>query len=229
MHTGHIPRKLRFLPTLLLLPILISCGDRAVQQGNALLETGDFLAARAVFEKIVRRRPMRFDAHFGLGMTFCAEAIYKTDLGLAKPEDWYPAIYSMTVAMHLSDNREVRQTLGILHFNLGACYKDAGNKDAAIERLEQAVSYDSTLVKAFNVLGALYHERGDWDLARRCYRAAVALEPDYSLAHFNLGVLAWAYGDYEAALESFARAASIEPDNPVFSEWRDKARKRAGG
>lgn len=208
---------------------LSSCANRTVDRGYKLLETGNFLAARALFEQIVRRKPFQYEAHFGLGMTFCAEAIYKSDLGLAKPDDWYPAIYSMTVAMHLSDNQQVRQTLGILHFNLGACYKDAGNKGAAIDRLEQALSYDSTLLKAYNLLGALYHERGDWASAQRCYSAAIEIDPDYSLAHFNLGALAWARGDFPAALGSFEKAAALEPANTAFAQWCDKARRRAGG
>ena len=31
----------------------------------------------------------------------------------------------------------------------------------AIQRISQAVAYDSTLLKADNLLGALYHEQGD--------------------------------------------------------------------
>jgi Flp pilus assembly protein TadD len=192
------------------------------------MERGDFLGAQRLYALVLEHRPRDFTAHYGMGMARCAEAINRTELGLASPEDWYPAIYHMTIAAGIDSQPRALSTLAILHYNLGASYRRSGETDAAIARLEQAVAYDSTLLKATNLLGAMCHERGDFVKAARCYRRALAAHPDYPLAHFNLGALAWARGDFDAAKKRFERAASLAPGNGHFRQWLEKARKRTG-
>jgi tetratricopeptide (TPR) repeat protein len=203
------------------------CRDNRLNTAKALLEGGDFLAARGLYERCVEKSPRDFAAHYGCGMTWCAEAMYKTEIGLAVPDDWYPAIYQMTIALHIEPLPVARQTLAVLHFNLGSCYRKTGNTDDAVQRIRQAVSYDSTFFKAWNLLGALYHERGDLDMAENCYRRTVILKPDYAMAHFNLGALSWARGDYAPATRYFQDAVTLEPGNAYFAGWLAKARAAA--
>jgi tetratricopeptide (TPR) repeat protein len=206
----------------------VFCSDEQLAKANGLLESGDFLGARKIYSRMIDTRPQDFAAQYGVAMSFCAEAIYKTELGLAGPQDWYPAIYHMTVASHLDDNAQVRRTLGILHFNLGLCYKKDGDREAAIGRIQRAVSYDSTLLKAYNLLGALYHEQGDYTRAEQCYRRTIILKPDYAMAHFNLGALAWAQQDLAGAEKHFLDAVALEPESDYFQSWLDKARSALG-
>ena len=209
--------------------IVLHCGDGRLKSAKALLESGDFLAARAIYDRLATANPNDFAAHYGLGMTWCAEAIYKTEIGLADPDDWYPAVYQMTVASHLQSNAQVRRTLAILHFNLGACYKEMGEPQEAIRRIQDAVSYDSTLLKGYNLLGALYQDQGQFDNAENCYRRTLTLKPDYPMAHFNLGALSWSRGDFSAAEQHFRDAAALEPQNAYFQSWLAKAHAAAGG
>ena len=203
----------------------ISCEGDRLKEAKKLLESGDFLSARSLYEREAAARPGDFAARYGLGMTWCAEAIYRTELGLAEPEDWYPAIYQMTVAGHLDTGEQVHRTLAILHYNLGACYKKMGAADEAMARIQQAVSYDSTLLKAYNMLGALYQEQGDFDKAEKCYHRVLIIKPEYAMAHFNLGALSWARGEYAAAEKYFRNATALEPQNAYFALWLSKAVK----
>jgi tetratricopeptide (TPR) repeat protein len=223
----NLMQTLLFL--LLVTSVVLNCGQDRLAAAKTLLENGDYLAARKVYESVLEDKPRDFAAHFGLGMTWCAEAIYKTELGLARPADWYPAIYHMTVAGHLETNDQVRSTLAILHFNLGACYLKQGDRDQAMQRIRQAVAYDSTLLKANNLLGALYHEQGDFDNAERCYRRILQTNPDYAMAHFNLGALAWAKKDFRDAEKHFSDAVASDSGNAYFKTWLAKARTSAGG
>jgi len=199
-----------------------------LKQANLLLESGDYLGARKRYKRIINKDPENFSAHFGLGMSYCAETIFKTDLGMAKTEDWHPAIYHMTIAMNLNENDQVKQTLAILHFNLGTFFKKENNQDAAIESLKQAVAYDPTLLKALNLLGAMYHESGNLEDAEYYYKKTIELRPDYAMAHFNLGAIAWARKDFEAAVSYFQKAVSLAPENTYFQNWLAKAEKHAG-
>ncbi|MBD3320537.1 MAG: tetratricopeptide repeat protein [Chitinivibrionales bacterium] len=164
-----------------------------------------------------------------MGMSLCAEAMYKMELGLGCAHDWYPAIYHMNVASNLQPNTsEVRRTLAILHFNLGTCHNREENIDAAIRRLKNAIVYDSTLVKAHNLLGALYQTGGNLDKARQSYRRVLELQPEYAMAHFNLGAVAWAAGEYSSAASHFSQAVELSPGNAYFEQWLRKAKHRSG-
>jgi tetratricopeptide (TPR) repeat protein len=205
------------------------CGKDRLTLAKELLESGDFLSARKIYSRLVEKQPDSYAARYGLGMSWCAEAIYRTEIGIAEPKDWYPAIYQMTVAAHLDTGREVSRTLAILHYNIGASFKKAGDREEAIRRIRHAVSCDSTLLKAYNLLGALYQEQGDLDNADLSYRRALLLKPDYAPAIFNRGALAWARGDFAAAEKCFQDALTCEPQNASFSSWLEKARTAARG
>ena len=211
--------------------LIIQCSNNSlnkVKKANALLEAGDFLGARKVYEMVVEKEPKNFSARYGLGMSWCAETIYKTELGMARPQDWYTAIYHMDIAMNLKKNKQVQKTLAILHFNLGTCYKKSGDPDAALKQMEQAVSYDQTLLKALNLLGAMYHERGDFEKARYYYQKTIDVKPDYAMAHFNLGALSWAEEDFLGAKKHFQKAVSLAPNNSYFADWLLRAEEQAG-
>ncbi len=228
---GYKRRKHRLVLLLfLLLPLLLSgCSVGDLDAAKDLLESGDFLGARAIYESIYTSRPQSMEAHYGAAMSWCAEAIYREDLGMGSVDYWFPAIYHMTIAYSLAETKDdVRPLLAILHFNLGTYYSRNEDSYAAIERLEQAVVYDSTLLKAFNLLGALYQQEGDLDNAERCYLRALVIEPEYAKAHFNLGALAWAQKDYSASAEHFQRAQALSPENEHISQWLLRAREKAG-
>jgi len=223
-----IKHHLRVLSVVLIAVSLgLSCKNDSLKNARELLENGDFLAARAIYERLVEKAPREFAPHYGLGMTWCAEAMYKTDIGLADPGDWYPAIYHMTVAAHINSLPEARSTLAILHFNLGACYKKQGAASDAILRIQQAVAYDSSLFKAWNLLGALYQEQGDLVDAENCYQRTIIINPDYAMSHFNLGALSWACKSYADAEKHFRDAATLEPGNSYFEPWLSRAREAA--
>jgi len=226
------PTMIRRFPTRLLAALwccaAFACVNSSLDSANALLESGDYCSARQVYARIIDRDPKSFGAHYGMGMSCCAEAMYKSGLGLGAAQDWYPAIYHMNVAFNLAGgDAATRRTLAILHFNLGAALKKAGDAAAAIDRIEQAVVYDSTLVKAHNLLGALYQEAGNLTKASQCYEKVLTLAPEYALAHYNLGAVAWARSDFALAAREFAAADSLAPGNPAYQRWLSQARERA--
>jgi len=203
-------------------------GSSSLKKANLLLEAGDFLGARKLYARIIDKDPKNFSAHFGLGMSYCAETIFNTELGTAKSPDWFPAIYHITIAMNIEENDQAKKTLAILYFNLGTSLNKEGNPDGAMGSIEQAVVYDSTLLKALNLLGAMYHERGNLDQAVQYYKKALAVKPDYAMAYFNLGACAWAKQEYDQSAGYFQQAVSLDPENPHFKTWLEKARTQAG-
>lgn len=224
------PRAIKILSLLsfsCLLFLQFGCGiKKELNHAKRLLEAGDFLQARKVYADLVNRFPDHDRAHYGLGMTWCAEAIYKTELGMAEPGDWYRAIYHLTIASNYSDDEAIRKTLAILHFNLGTSYRKAGRTDAAVKSMEQAIAHDGTLVKALNLLGTIYHRKGNYQQAEKYYRRVLTLKPEHAMVHFNLGALAWAQKEFESAHEYFQKAVEFAPSNAYFRKWLSKVQQR---
>lgn len=73
------------------------------------------------------------------------------------------------------------------HFDRGLEAYDAGLLDKAESLLQQAITFDPTLKRAFNSLGNLYYQREAYEQAKAMYEKALALDPDYIKARNNLG------------------------------------------
>ncbi len=208
--------------------MIVGCSGADMATANEFLESGDYLRARKLYERILKHNPKNYAARYGMGMTYSAEAIHKTELGMAEPLDWYPAVYHLNLAANLRERSDVHATLAVLHYNLATMYRREGDTESALERLEQAVTYDSTLLKAVNLLGTLYHQDGYMEDAARCYERVVSISPQYAMAHFNLGAVDWALGNYESAYNRFQVADSLSPGNEYFESWLERARARVG-
>lgn len=202
------------------------CGTAELSRADRLLEKGYYREARYRYEKYLRTHPEQFRAHYGLAMSFCAEALQRTELGLGVPEHWYLPVYHMNEAFKAGAGEKARKNLAIFHFNLGASYHRLKRFDDAIQMLEQSVDLDSMVLKAHNLLGAIYHQRGNLGQAQRCYQAVLDIEPHYAMAHFNLGAVFWARGDFDAAVTYFQAAVSHAPHNGHFLLWLEKARQQ---
>lgn len=98
---------------------------------------------------------------------------------------------------------------------LGLVAAAAGQIDAALGLIEQAIAALPTLVEAHYNLGRLLHQRGELGRAENAYREAIRLRPDYAEAHDNLGGVLQAQGRLTDALASFRRALDLRPDYPA--------------
>jgi len=203
------------------------CSVAPIDEAKALLEEGNFSAAQATYNRLLEHDPRNFAAHYGAGMALCAEALYKTKLDLVSPHDWYGAIFHMEMAHSLRPaDKTVSKKLAIFHFNLGTCFRKSNSEDKSLSQFEQALSIDSTLLKAANLLGTIYHQRGNFEKARKFYYHTLTLDPHYAMAHFNLGALSWAENDFIKAEEHFANALDAAPNNDYFKTWLSNARRQ---
>ena len=72
-------------------------------------------------------------------------------------------------------------------FDRGLDAYNAGQLDDAERQLQDAITLDPTLKRAFNSLGNLYYQRESYEQARDMYQKALAIDPDYIKARNNLG------------------------------------------
>jgi Tfp pilus assembly protein PilF len=96
------------------------------------------------------------------------------------------------------------------HLEIGRQFLLDGNYNEAISELSLAVSLDSKLSEAHNLLGVAYDKKGFGDRAKDSFERAVKIEEDADSLN-NLGFSFYQNGNYRAAVDRLKRAAKLAP------------------
>lgn len=104
-------------------------------------------------------------------------------------------------------------SLALLHLESGRRLLKAGQLNAAITNLSQAVAVDDDLAEAHNLLGIAYEAKGLRTLALKSFREC-AKRKNAEFEHLNnYGYLLFRNGDYSRAKKYLKKAVKIEPNN----------------
>ncbi|HEY9401912.1 MAG TPA: tetratricopeptide repeat protein [Pyrinomonadaceae bacterium] len=94
----------------------------------------------------------------------------------------------------------------------GRALLDEGRLNEAIRELSRAVSLDSRLSEAHNLLAVAYDRKGLHERARESFERALDHEPDAQTLN-NLGYSLYLSGNYRAAVARLKRAARLAPSD----------------
>jgi Tfp pilus assembly protein PilF len=92
----------------------------------------------------------------------------------------------------------------------GRALLDQGRLNEAVKELSRAVSLDSRLSEAHNLLAVAYDRKGLHERARESFERALEREPDAQTLN-NLGYSLYLNGNYRAAVARLKRAAKLAP------------------
>jgi Flp pilus assembly protein TadD len=92
----------------------------------------------------------------------------------------------------------------------GRAMLEQGRLNEAVKELSRAVSLDSRLSEAHNLLAVAYDRKGLHDRARESFERALDREPDAQTLN-NLGYSFYLSGNYRAAVARLKRAAKLAP------------------
>jgi tetratricopeptide (TPR) repeat protein len=92
----------------------------------------------------------------------------------------------------------------------------AGDLEAAVALMEEAVQLDPTKQDIQTMLASLLRRTGDPARAKQIVREVLEKQPLNALAHHELGRIQTANGDLVAALASLEQAARLEPMSTTF-------------
>ena len=92
---------------------------------------------------------------------------------------------------------------------------EAGEYQAALERLGAIQGPAAEDLSVLNLRGAILTKMARYDEASETFRAILASDPEFFPAAFNLGEVEFISGDYAGALESFERMRRREPRNEL--------------
>ena len=94
-------------------------------------------------------------------------------------------------------------------------YYEAGEYQAALDRLAALQGPAGQDLSVLNLRGAILTKLGKHNEARELFEAILATDPNYFPAAFNLGEVQFLAGDYEGALETFQRIRRRDPRNEL--------------
>ena len=113
-------------------------------------------------------------------------------------------------ARHTTSKKDVGSGSAKERLEVGRAYLLEGRYNEAITELSIAVSLDSKLTEAHNLLGVAYDKKGFGDRAKDSFQRAVKLEEDADTLN-NLGFSLYQSGNYRAAVDRLKRAAKLAP------------------
>ena len=96
------------------------------------------------------------------------------------------------------------------HLEAGREFLMNGAYGEAISELSTAISLDSRLTEAHNLLGVAYDKKGFGERAKDSFERAVKLQEDAETLN-NLGFSLYQSGNYRAAVDRLKRAAKLAP------------------
>ena len=98
------------------------------------------------------------------------------------------------------------------HLEIGRQFLLDNNYNEAISELSLAVSLDSKLSEAHNLLGVAYDKKGFAERAKDSFERAVKIDEDADTLN-NLGFSFYQSGNYRAAVDRLKRAAKLAPND----------------
>lgn len=208
-----------------------------LRRGDVLLASGDFDAARELFEQIIAANPREFDARLGRARSFNysnrlleADAAYREALQL-EPRSFagrieladilsrrgdYPQsidLYQQAIADNPGDLAARVQFARVLRFNRR--FADSGRA------LDQVLQADARNVPALIERGILRGQVGDYQPGIADLQQALQLAPDDLNAQLGLAEVLSYQGNYPESIRLYRAALERAPEN-------EKARTELG-
>ena len=193
---------------------------------EGLLRANRFVEAEPILQQAVRQHPDNARMHYLLGFALVglqrhAEAAGSlrraVELEPGEPSWWHAlakalreqdddhgAIEALERALALGEDAD-------LHFALGACRQNVGERDAAERSFRAALALDPSHAQAALHLAKMQAYRGHADEAVALYRQALESDPELFEARFGLGVQLASAGRHEEAVEAFQAVIKRRP------------------
>jgi len=167
--------------------------DAEIARGNALEDSGDFVAALACYEEAIRCAPTYARAHMNVG-----NALQK----LGRLDDAVAAMREAT--RYTPDFAPAR-------FNLGALLAQSGDYAAAEHQLREALELEPAMADAAVVLADVLGSTGRASQAEAQLQNALNIQPRHAGAALNLGLLYLEQERFDIAESTLLHAKTIDP------------------
>lgn len=205
-------------------------GDVALQQADALYQTGRTAEAEQAYDRLLQDQPDHPVALLRLAATYLSTARTTMAVGLlqrliAVQPDMPHAHANMAAALMMlgqdaaslvySDRAiALRPKFAEAYSNRGAALKKLRRYDEALAALDQAIALKADFTDAYGNRGGTLVEMGRHAEALASFDRAIVLNPRYAMAHDGRGIALDELGRPAEALASFDTALRWDPQTP---------------
>ncbi len=125
-----------------------------------------------------------------------------------------------TELVHTSLNniKAGKEPVSVEYFNLGAAYYHLGNKQNAINALNQATTKDPEYFAPYILKGLIYTDLKQFAYARSSYEKALKIYPKGKFLYYLLGSAYYKEGKYIEAKDNFEKAVKAYPKKSSYWE-----------
>ena len=166
-----------------------------LERGLRFLESGNFEAAFAEFEKITAINPDNFVAYNSMGSILYSVGRYRDA----------QAMFERAIALN--------SRYGEAYFNLGEVLLNMGQLQAAQVAYQNALDLDPDSSRIHNSLGVTFERMKDLPAAREEYTRALSLDPENTRARVNRGNTYLTEEDYQTAIRHYTEVLKTDPDH----------------
>ncbi len=176
-------------------------------EGNKLIEAGQYDEALKVFEEFMTKYPQIHQVRLNIGTCY----LKKGELDKAEAE--FKAVLDKTIEVYGDYKKDPAASLRAFS-GLGEIYLKCNDLDTARKYFTQALDISpEDEVAAYNVAEILFSNQSI-DEAIRFYELAIKIKKDWSKPYHKLGLAYLNKGDYEKALENLRKFLEMDPNNP---------------
>ena len=169
---------------------------QAFQAAMALHQKGDLVEAKTLYERILEKDPLYFDALHLMGV------IHHQNGELAKAQTFFER------AM------DVRSDFAPRHSHYGLTLKKMNRLKEALDFFNRAISLDSNLSSAHNNRGNVLQDLGEFEAALISYQRAIAIDPSYFPAYVSSGAVLHGLRRFDEALAAYDKVLEANPHHP---------------
>lgn len=257
----HKRAALVFTIALLGLCLIASPSTRIFAQGSSsyeaersrasqLLDSGKFLEALPIFEKLSKEKPTDAGVMFGLGFTMMVKANGEKDAATRKAarvrarevlvrakELGFEHQLLKSILETVRPDGEANDTFSTIKeadeaMREGEAAYVEGNLDKALAAYQRALQLDPQLYEAALFAGDMYKQKNQPERADEWFVKAIKINPDSEAAYRYWGMALLARGLMTEARDKFIEAYLAEPHNRLATtgllEWANTNHVRLG-
>ena len=202
--------------------------NEALQQAFRAYESGDVVAAKRLFSKIIQIEPKQPDANKNMGAILAASGDLEEALPFIKTtleanfsvaQHWYnyiDALFKLDRFTEASELMAVARTKGCegqafdeLEEMLSSSEVELKNRIQGLQKLD--LNGPTAYFINFGI-GEAWQKLGKLDEAIEAYNKALSRKPDYPEAYFNMAITLKEQGRLEEAIKAYNKALAIKPD-----------------
>ncbi|GLI34384.1 SPOR domain-containing protein [Desulforhabdus amnigena] len=212
--------------------------DQLRKMGEGFLAAGDLGQALKFLTQAEAKQPNDPVIHYDLGLAYderglSSDALKHFQKALSLKPDYSEAYNALGRHYARQNQLDLAQdsfekalsnpfysTPHLALYNLGLIYDKKGDREAALQRYQEAVRLQPNYGLAYFQIGQILEEMKRGDEARAAYGKAIQYSPDLVAAHFRYGVMSYTAGELERAFYSLSRVVKLEPYSPMADEAR---------